>query len=476
MQALQEDMKESLKQVECKVARSKAAKKTLAFENSVLLTRLERANHSIDSILQQARRLQTERSMPQKIWQQRSDPSARLQWTSQQPHQHLTAQVTVVKSAQKQTIFGSEPAQKLPRPLSTCAHTASFGYKDILPHLGKCEHHRTASAAHAASSKILFADVRLVTDAIDCHRTQVVAQQGVNLTKIAWYRLSSYQARPGLCISQSSTIGSTACLLSAILCWILVKYEAACLVVLEDKFRAAQSLSTSGWHDVQSTRADNACCLNTDPKLPWASHCADFGSEQRGTNVPDAPLSVSTPQLQLLRKYGLMCGEKQPVQILEAVRYVLRGLLLRYHKQLPLAVWRRICLQCMKELQRRTENFASAASSTDASHHEQGEWPEECPWACIQEVVGDMYKLIVFIFHDGYCQSFKQGGLQSESGGISEAVMSHEQVVGRLHEVSCSCATLISVWLSDAPGTIRNLAGSDVDQRILIPMVRSCIH
>ena len=52
--------------------------------------------------------------------------------------------------------------------------------------------------------------------------------------------------------------------------------------------------------------------------------------------MPEAPLHVPTPQLHLLQRYGLMCGENQRVTLLEAVRYVVRGMLLRYHKELPL--------------------------------------------------------------------------------------------------------------------------------------------
>ena len=62
-----------------------------------------------------------------------------------------------------------------------------------------------------------------------------------------------------------------------------------------------------------------------------------------GLHVPD-------PKLQLLERYGVMCGEHQRVPVLEAVPYVLRGLLLRYHKQLPLVVWRLICLQYIQEM------------------------------------------------------------------------------------------------------------------------------
>ena len=112
----------------------------------------------------------------------------------------------------------------------------------------------------------------------------------------------------------------------------------------------------------------------------------------------------------------------------------------------------------------------------DISQLEHGEWPDECPWAHVQEVWGEMMTLLGFTVHEVYCQSFKQGGLQAESGGGLEALMSHEQVVERLQEEACSVAIMASVMLTDAAVTYRTLVGNDQDFLIRSPMVRSCSH
>ena len=313
VQALQADAEESLKQVNSQLLRIKAAKKILDVEKSTLLTRINRAMNSLDCIVMHVHGSVAPRQL----------------------HQHHTAKCTTVKSTPKQRFFGSTAPPMYPRPLPTYSHTASVSAEDILPRLlRKSQNHDSAS--NPTSSNMSFADLNLVRDAVACHRMEVLSGLGAKPTETAWYLLYPRDVRPGLRLSLSSTFGSTACVLSGALGWFSVTFEAACLVFLEDNLRAAQSLSTSGWHETQSLQDYNACPLRTDPKLSGGSYSAARHSEHRGAKVQEAPLHVPTPQLHLLQRYGLMCGENQRVPLLEAVRYVVRGMLLRYHKELPL--------------------------------------------------------------------------------------------------------------------------------------------
>ena len=387
VQALQAEAEESLRQVNTKLLRIKAAKTILAFEKSTLLTRINRATHSLGSIGKHV-----------------------------QLHQHHTADSTIVNSTPKQGIFGSTAAPVDPRPLSTYAYTASLSAEDILPRLIRNEqkHNRTSKST---SSNMSFAEVNLVRDVIACHRKEVLAGLGAKPTETAWYLFYPREARPGLRLSHSSTLGSTACVLSAVTGWVVDRFEAACLIFLEDHLRAAQSLSTSGCHEAWSLLTDSACPVSTDPELPGGSYSAVRHSKHRGAKVQEAPLHVPAPQLHLLQKHGLMCGENQRVPIMEAVRYMLRGLLLRYHKQLPLAAWQQICVQYMQKLHRAAAYLYSASECSYVSQHQNGEWPDECPWAHVQDVAAQMMNLFLFTVHEVYRQSFKNEGVQSGSGG-----------------------------------------------------------
>ena len=445
MQARQKDAKPA---VEDKLLRTKAAKAKLALGNSKLLARLKEAAHTLDSMTK--------------------------------PHKGPCA---VVKSTPKQSIFCRKQAPMPPPPLSTYVHSASFSVEDILPLLLQKKRQSSASASDTGSSNMLFADVSLVRDAVASHRAQVLADLGVKATETAWYFVTPREVRSSLCLSQSSTLGSTACVMSSVLNWISCKYEAACLVFLEDNLRAAQSLSTSGWHTILDQRSEIDCSLSTDPKLPGGTkYCsAVSNSEQRGAKVLEEPLHVPTPQLQLLGRYGLMCGENQRVPILEAVPYLLRHLLLRYHKQLRIAVWQRICLQFMHEMHRAAVKLHPSSAGYGIAQHEHGawsdgEWPDECPWAHVQEVAGEMMKLCLVTIHEAYCQSFNEGGLLSDSSEFSESLLSLGQVVERLQEESCCMAIVSSVLLTDAPATYRMLVANDQDLLIRSPMVRSCIR
>ena len=322
---------------------------------------------------------------------------------------------------------------------------------------------------------ISFADVSLVRDAIACHRNQVLADLGAKPTETAWYWLSTAVVRPGLRLSHSSTLGSTACVLSCVLSWFSGNFEAACLVFLEDHLRAAQLLSTSGCFGVQGSHAEKSCPLGTDPKYSGGACSALGNSEQRGgAKVPRAPLDVPTPDRELLGRYGLMCGENQRVPILEAVPNVLCELLLHYYKQLPLAVWQRICLQSMQAMQRSASIFSPAYPCCDVSQHEHGEWPDECPWAYVQELAGEMLKLLISTFHDVYCQSSDNQGLQLHQG-CPEHLMSYERVLERLKDTTGSSVMCGSMMLTDAPATYRRMVANDHHLLIRTPMVRPCM-
>ena len=431
--------------------RVKAAKKILEFENRTLLARLKGATNSVNSLVKHARG----------------------SIASQQLRQHPTAPRSLVKSTLKQNIFVSA-SRAQPRPLSTYPHTASLGVEDILPHLLRNERHGSASAPDRTSSNISFADVSLVRDTIACRRTQILAELGAMPTDTVWFMLFPLEVRPGIRLSKSSTVGSTACIFSTVLGYFACKYDAACLIFLEDNFRAAQSLSTSGCFEVQSLRSDIACFPVTDPQPSGGPYTAAGNREQRSAKAPEASLHVPDPKLQLLERYGVMCGEHQRVPILEAVPYIMRGLLLRYHRQLPLAVWRLICLQFIQEMQRSADAMSPASAGCKVSQHERGEWPDECPWAHVQEVAGEIVKLCIRTFREAYNQSFACRGLQLQSRGEFEALMSHEQVVERLQEDSCSTAMNASMIISDATFTYRAFLGNH-DDILARVMVRSHI-
>ena len=92
----------------------------------------------------------------------------------------------------------------------------------------------------------------------------------------------------------------------------------------------------------------------------------------------------------------------------------------------------------------------------------------------MQDVAGVMVKLCINTFHEVYRQSFMYRGLQSGAGGVIQALMSHEQVVERLQEHSCSTVMSVSMMLSDATVTYRTLIGNDHDGLARV-MVRSHI-
>ena len=350
------------------------------------------------------------------------------------------------------------------------------------------EQHAGGATAPAdrTSRNISFADVSLMRVAIASHRLKIQSDLGAKPAEIAWFCQSLTEVRPGLCLSYSATLGSPECILSARLRWFTRKYQAACLIRLEEQSRPAESVSTSDQHSIQARglRASIASSLSTDPTLSGSFLSAVGSSEQRGAQVPEAPLHVPTPQLHLLRRYGLMCGENQRVPIYEAVRHLLRGMLLRYYKQLPLAAWQRICLQFMHEVQKSGGKSSLAHPSCDVSLHETSEssdahWPEECPWERLQEVSGDMVKLMLFTVHEVYSQSLKDQCLQNESNRYSEAPMLHEGVVQRLHALSSSSAVAANMLLTDAPvaqlllSFPSNLVGNDAN--VSIRPARVCL-
>ena len=231
-------------------------------------------------------------------------------------------------------------------------------------------------------------------------------------------------------------------------------------------------MSTSGCFEVQSLCSDNTCFHIADPKSSGGASTAAGNRDQRGAKVPETPIHVPITQLQLLGRYGVMCGEHQRVPILEAVPYVLRGVLLRYHKQLPLALWRLMCVQNIQEMQRSAETLYPASAGSKVSQIEHGEWPDECPWAHVQEVAEEMIKLCIATFNEVYCQSFTYRGLRCESG-VPDALMSHEQVVERLQEISCTTGMCASMKLTDATVTYRNLTtGTGHTDRLARVMVR----
>ena len=454
MQARQKDAKQS---VEDKLLRSKAAKVRLALGNSTLLARLKEAAHTLDSMTKLEGCIE-----------------------SQQLQRNHEGPCAVVKSSPRQGIFRGTSAPMYPRPLSAYRHSASFSVEDIMPHLLRTKRKSSASDPDP-SSNMSFLDVILLRDTIACRKAQVLAELGATPTDTVWFMLFPHEVRPGLCLSHSSTMGSTACVMSCVLNWFGCHYEAACLVFLGDNLREAQSLRTSGWHTTLEQRSETDCSLSTDPKLPGGSCSAVSKDEQRGAKVLEEPLHVPTPQLQLLGRYGLMCGENQRVPILEAVPYLLRHLLLRYHKQLRIAVWRRMCLLFIHRMHRAAVKMHSSSTSCDISQHEDGawadgEWPDECPWARVQEVAGEMMKLFACTFYEVYCQSFEHAMSQSDSGGVSAAVMSHQRVVERSQIICCSSATFTSMVLTDVSVAYRNMVGNDPDLLIRSPLVRSCVY
>ena len=454
MQARQTDAKQS---VEGKLLKTKVVKARLALEKSSLLTRIKEATRTLDSM---------------------TKPQGCIR--SQQLQLNHKGSCAVVKSTPKQSIFRRTWAPMYPRPLPTYSHTASFSAEDILPHFLRKEHQSSASGPDA-SCNMSIADVSLVRDAVACHKTQVLADLGAAPTDTVWFMLFPREARPGLWLSHSSTLGSTACVLSSALTWFSCEFEAACLRSMEDNLRAAQSLSTSGWHTTLEQRSEIDCPLSTDPKLPGGSCSAVQYSEQGVAKVPDAPLHVPTPQLQLLGRYGLMCGENQRVPILEAVPNVLCHLLLLYHQQLPTAEWQRICWQLMHQMHRAVANLHPSPAGYDIAQHEygawsDGEWPDECPWAHLQEVAGEMIKLLACTVNDVYCQSFENAMLQSDAAGVSEAVMCHERVVQSAQQICCGKAIFTSMILTDAPATYRTVLGNNPDLLHRSPLVRSCMY
>lgn len=326
------------------------------------------------------------------------------------------------------------------------------------------------------STNMSFVGASLVRDGIASHRMQLQADLGAQPTETAWYCLFPYKVLSGLRLSHSSTLRSAACVLSAVLGWFACKHEAACLMFAAGSMRAAQPRCASSRSEIQEVTTETGCSLSADTILSGDPHSAVRSSEQKGAKVPGAPLHVPTLQLQVLQRYSLMCGENQRVPISEALGYVLRGMLLRCRQQLPLAVWQRICLKSMHALQESAAKVGSASLSYGVSQHEkEAEKLDECPWGQVQEVLGEMMKLMLLTVHEVHSQSMQEQFQQSGGwpGGSSEALVSHEDIVERLYAVNCSIVMTASLLLSDAPAMYRNLEGTKFEI-CDVAMVRSC--
>ena len=370
---------------------------------------------------------------------------------------------------------------RTPRPLESYTHTASVGNEHILPHMphsNQQSHPRTHKPDHSTSS-ISFADVSLVRDALECHRRHVLASMEALPEDTAWYLLYTYEVRPGLRLSHSTTMGSPACHLSAVLAFWAMVLDRTFLKVLEDRHLTVHPSRDPNGPEIQEL---GAVCRSVTQKAPCLGAA---GGGRSAPKPPETPLLVPTPQLQALQRYGVMCGENRRVQIIEAVRTVLRAVMLRYHQQLPMEEWGPVCMQSMHAMCKgvlgdwptlaNVETVGSGAHST--LHAQDAGMLDECPWGELQSVAGESVKLMVATMQETYlqCNACDSGAIREGCPSpCASQEMTHTSVVERAQALNIEGALSAHLLLTDAPAAHRIMTELPRSSALDISWV--CIH
>ena len=259
------------------------------------------------------------------------------------------------------------PDRPSTRPLDSYSHRAAVSHEHILPHLPHCKTKQSRSQcipdipdtfpASRSHSSISFADVTLIREALECHKRLTLSGMAAMPSDTAWFLLFPFEVRPGLRLSHSTTLASPACHLSSSLVFWAVALESALLSSLEDHLMAASPAHHPHSTNIKELKQSSA--LNSGhSKPPWrpTESSRDAGGVRAGfcqkpPRAPEAPINIPAAQMQMLRKYVLMCGISRRVPIAGGVRAVVRGIMLRYRKQLPKEQWGPVCMQAITGLQ-----------------------------------------------------------------------------------------------------------------------------
>ena len=260
-------------------------------------------------------------------------------------------------------------------------------HEDILPHLMLPQQKEQHSGQHTSCRHeyTSFSDLSLVRDAVECHRRATEASMGALRAETAWLLLYTFEVRPGLRLSISSTMASPACHLSVPLKFWSTALECTFLKVLEDRHLTAQPVHPQGI-DLQELVFPRHGYPNSLPQVLnfGGALGAAGGRGQRLPKVPQGPLHVPTPNMKLLHRFGMMCGQNQRVRITEAVPFVLRSIMRRYFKHLPLDVWGAVCMQIMHAIHQGVEplvgKVAKLVSTSESQHALHVDGVEECQW------------------------------------------------------------------------------------------------
>lgn len=346
IQAQLTDLQTRTKDVQDKLLRAEAAKQRLEIVSSELMTRLKMAAYALDNVV-------------------------RAPSSSAGAHQGQHTQETVVQAGESSLVLKSAIPHRIkrgiPRRLETYARSATVSYEDILPHLprgkGKTRFRTTSSSiqdvadfteAQAApdyTSTISFVDISLVREALECHQRLTQSGMGTIPGEVCWYVALPYEVRPGLRLSHSSSMASPECHLSTSIAFWVVTLEATFLKVLEDRLiKEEDAANPQNNTKIQELHHTSSSDLMQEQDLGNAratpAHSGQ-GVQDTLPRVPQGPLKLHQPRLDVLKNHAVMCGENHRVNILHVVQTVMSGVAREYRKQLPLEEWGAVCMQVM---------------------------------------------------------------------------------------------------------------------------------
>jgi hypothetical protein len=427
------DLEASLRDVGEAVSRQRARFRLLRAQNATMFTRLKMATFALSNTLSCNETLPnpavtTTASMAMQICTgspTHTDSGIPIP----APHSHAAATTLLTRSRwAHHNSGGASPASTdLPRPLHHYLHTASISSSDILPHMPLSppqhsstnpsngpQYNPTLGVSTTASSSLSanfsscgttgtcplsYADAAaagepcsentLLKAAVDNFVDNSTASRFYRPSEICWYIQFPFELEPGLRLSHSATLASTACHLSTSLIFWVTTIECGFLSHIEDQREkhvqgltcmnsthcsvdissrssptsslSEQTLPVRGSHShgVAGSDLPELCPATLADRLRLralhAENC-ELTSPLQVPAVPEHPPPLAgvslweADQHQSLLRLSLSCGEGQRYPVGAAVTKTVESVITRYREKMPYALWRRVCMQALHGL------------------------------------------------------------------------------------------------------------------------------
>lgn len=196
--------------------------------------------------------------------------------------------------------------------------------------------------------------------AVDHFVQSTTASHLFSPSETCWFIQFPYELEPGLCLSHSATLASTACTLSTTLVFWVTSIECAFLSHLEDHCNGVQNITSS------VPTADLNSNSNSQSQAEELSTRALHAEENELSYLLKVPTDPEQPPpvapkphtggeelSRSLLRFCLTCGEGARRPVGTAVATTVPRVLSKYRKELPYSLWRRVCMQALHAMHRQ---------------------------------------------------------------------------------------------------------------------------